>query len=965
MRQWTGYIGTSSLIVFGRVDVYSGWPTFIYAIYGTMVEVSASYTCTRMLVAAVPLLERRIRVGFWRRGWLSNRSNLPPTPLFHLHPPPSSNSTAAPSFLHLTLLFTPVSLSSQYLIMPSSRPVKPLPPGRTAPPPGAGTSAYLAKANVRPLQVSQAINIGRPPKRKILPVAVSSGSSKKCRLAAGVIQQAQPSCILSKLPIESPTTGARLHVRDAVDVIERYITAAALASRVDGATPGYRIAFSRLPSGAVTCTVTLPHRFPVSEAVSEGCPSEDDALQLAAFALCGKLFVAGLLDDDLFPREDVPAWKHTCPKTADRQYTQLDAPFWRNSGVYLKQQTELLLYPVVISAWPSDSSFPSIGLFTKAPSSDIAAMSTLVNGLPCPIKLTRCAPIAVTEAVIRKFHRVSWDICSIISSGSTSRPLDDTAYFLVPLKSGFVVPASEPLHLPCFDINEAVDWSCMKDFNRKELAANITANAVRAPGQLMRAVIVEDGNHGARYALPGTMRFSDLSHDTRRSLSRRSGPGIRLDSPVLRLTPLLQPGKPKYVMAFRSRYHPAVSISLFSVLRILPMVMDHYDHHLAIRYARVSLFDGLIGESGTQVSVTAPKEGVVRHGMDYERNEYHGDTRLKLSVSAHTVYDAYRRGVASSTNAPLEKARRTIVSNKSLLRGALRCGLPGLIATPQSSSSLAVTLSLSERRARRLADKSIADVVEALLEAANSSGGRYALLRVATRLGLPSCPDALQLQLPPLQLLLENLSNRETIWHLQERIGPITRYDLVSQVLPSGMTGWQMLLISRHWLRWLGDAVLDDLVVEFTVKHYKHLGPGQLTKLKGAMIAEKALAAMLVHSGLCQHFVCSSKAAKASMEAYAQAMNTAQKAEDERSGKRGRAPGDYWKWTDLEVPKELKVTKVILGALYISENFTMKAVKPFFGSVMAPFYMVYTTPESIFTEPFREPSVMLGDFWQK
>ncbi|EAU84711.2 hypothetical protein CC1G_00230 [Coprinopsis cinerea okayama7 len=237
--------------------------------------------------------------------------------------------------------------------------------------------------------------------------------------------------------------------------------------------------------------------------------------------------------------------------------------------------------------------------------------------------------------------------------------------------------------------------------------------------------------------------------------------------------------------------------------------------------------------------------------------------------------------------------------------------------------------------------KAIADVTEAIIGAAYVSGGRETALDVAKALSIPIpgintwsdlgmqvvipfTTDAIELRPGSIEAVEGIIGHRFQQPHL------------LAQILThTSVHGSKVLTYER--LEFIGDAILDFMVIRHIFDRERTLSPGGLTMLKGAMVANSTLATVCILSGIYKHLVFGSYQLSSAIEDYAEAINERADKEYALAEQENRMPGQFW--PDIEPPKALSdVIESIIGALYISDNFCPVGTEAFFDKVLRPFF---------------------------
>ncbi|KAH9482923.1 Dicer-like protein 1 [Psilocybe cubensis] len=255
-----------------------------------------------------------------------------------------------------------------------------------------------------------------------------------------------------------------------------------------------------------------------------------------------------------------------------------------------------------------------------------------------------------------------------------------------------------------------------------------------------------------------------------------------------------------------------------------------------------------------------------------------------------------------------------------------------------------------------LGDKAIADVAEAIIGAAYISGGREVALQATKALTIPLSnidrwSDFGRKVLTPPPNVIAKLPP-SSIAAIEQIIGhKFNRPHLLAQAMThSSIQGYESTSYER--LEFIGDAILDFMVIRHIFDRDQQLAPGALTMLKGAMVSNSALAAVCVWSGLQNHLLFESPILATSIQTYINELKDRQEKEYALAEQEGRNPGQYW--LDIEPPKALSdVVESIVGAIYISDNFSPVGAETLFDNVLKPFYDKHITLHTLSHHPTK------------
>ncbi|GAB1214312.1 Dicer-like protein 2 [Aspergillus terreus] len=241
--------------------------------------------------------------------------------------------------------------------------------------------------------------------------------------------------------------------------------------------------------------------------------------------------------------------------------------------------------------------------------------------------------------------------------------------------------------------------------------------------------------------------------------------------------------------------------------------------------------------SSTRHVITAISAPTAQSPTDYQRYEFFGDSVLKFTVSCqlYMQHPNWPEGY-------LSEGRDEIVQNNRLARAALDVGLDAFILTRRFTPRKWTAPLISEKAVevagkRPLSSKVLADVVESLIGAAYMDGGQAKAHTCIRRL-LPEieiCP----ITPPPVHESAPHVMNDS----LKQHLG----YTFVNEALlvealthPSCRSDASTQSYQR--LEFLGDAVLDMVVVHAMAHHAVECPQGEMTMIKHALTNANLLA---------------------------------------------------------------------------------------------------------------------------
>ncbi|KAL1739966.1 hypothetical protein HDZ31DRAFT_48445, partial [Schizophyllum fasciatum] len=422
-----------------------------------------------------------------------------------------------------------------------------------------------------------------------------------------------------------------------------------------------------------------------------------------------------------------------------------------------------------------------------------------------------------------------------------------------------------------------------------------------------------------------------------------------------------------------------------SVLRtalLLPSILTRIDEMLLVKELNAVHFNHIIAEDLLHAALTTPSAGFDR---DYERLELYGDAFLKYLASLHLFVMSNQ----NDSEGKLHAARRPLIKNQKLMECALALGLPSFVigkpfvikywapanfrvvasggsaekgkekepdAETQAPAKQPTGANQGEstggkkrnKRKKRadaadghiqqiLSDKALADVVEAILGAAHLSAGRDGALQVAKALGLPVAKNAdiwddfkTQVSLPVSSSVLGML-RQGTVQSVESLIGQkLKKPEFLVLALMHANASSPIGNYER--LEFLGDAILDFIVVEHIYRKYSQQPPSVLTLLKSAMVGNSPLAAICVETGLHRHLHQRSQNIQNNIATYITALEEAKKKEYEAANDDLRDRGQYW-FNPLS-----DIVESVMGAIYVSDDLEWMGVQQLFDHILQPFY---------------------------
>ncbi|TQB67979.1 Dicer-like protein 2 [Monascus purpureus] len=301
---------------------------------------------------------------------------------------------------------------------------------------------------------------------------------------------------------------------------------------------------------------------------------------------------------------------------------------------------------------------------------------------------------------------------------------------------------------------------------------------------------------------------------------------------------------------YRTFREDECTVDKFPVIQALfglfiPLILHAVEKLLVATRLRDTILKD-VGFQNVNHIVTAISLPAVAQMANYERYEFLGDCILKFVVSYRLFvqYPRWHEGY-------LSQSRDATVNNQRLARAALKTGLDAFIITEVLRPRKWSAPLISEKTrctpgTRNIHRKALADVVEALIGAAYIEGG-LRMARICIHTFLPeisvSPPDIASIP------RFQNCVYFDT--RLQQEIGyKFKDESFLAEALTHPSCDFDVKTQSYQRLEFLGDAVLDMLIVSTITKHSTmEMPPGAMTQLKAAFVNAQLLAFLCMEFG--------------------------------------------------------------------------------------------------------------------
>jgi endoribonuclease Dicer len=349
-------------------------------------------------------------------------------------------------------------------------------------------------------------------------------------------------------------------------------------------------------------------------------------------------------------------------------------------------------------------------------------------------------------------------------------------------------------------------------------------------------------------------------------------------------------------------------------------------------------------------------------GNNYERLEFLGDTFLKMAttVSIFTL-------IPDKAEFEYHVERMLLLCNRNLFNNALELRLEEHIRSMAFDRRSWYPEGLTLKRGKRkdltrqhvLADKTIADVCEALIGAAYltcqdrpPAGADFDLAIQAVTLfvkdknhPMRAYGDYYAAYTPPAwQTAPCNSTQTDMAARFAARMGyAFTHPRLLRSAFqhPTYPSVYEKLP-SYQRLEFLGDALLDMACVEFLFRRFPGADPQWLTEHKMAMVSNQFLGCLGVCLGFHRAMAYCSPAIQREMGEYVAEIEEALRAAREEALSEGKGEAEYRRdfWVRCSRPPKClpDVVEAYVGAVFVDSRYDFGEVRRFFAEHVRPFF---------------------------
>lgn len=414
---------------------------------------------------------------------------------------------------------------------------------------------------------------------------------------------------------------------------------------------------------------------------------------------------------------------------------------------------------------------------------------------------------------------------------------------------------------------------------------------------------------------------------------------------------------------------------------VLPVVMYRIDSVLIASEicssVDLAILPGLALEAVTKDSFNTEEHGEDQldfqpgMGKNYERLEFLGDTFLKMAttISVYTLYP-------HENEFEYHVKRMLMLNNRNLFSHAVKRNWPGYIRTrafdrrtwyPSDIKLRKGKVTKAKAKQHCLSHKSIADVCEALIGAAYLTSKSDDNMDMAVK-AVTTMVNSEDHTMTEFRDYFAKYKTPE--WHsyeptaaqrnMVECIAEITGYRfkrpplLRSAFKHSSYVYEEKIKRDYQQLEFLGDALIDMVVVDFLYTRFPEADPKWLTEHKMAMVSNQFLGFLCVKLGLSKRLMVATSPLHSRIREYtAEAKEAEERARARKKSQDNDAAATSDKdpsaeapsvtqdfWVEIQQPPKAlaDVVEALVGAMFVDSGYSFSVVRDFFAKFIQPYF---------------------------
>ncbi|KAI0508772.1 hypothetical protein F5B22DRAFT_383299 [Xylaria bambusicola] len=796
------------------------------------------------------------------------------------------------------------------------------------------------------------------------------------------------------------STGAILTYKMSIPLLAKFVSSLRQSAEALYDTADYIV---HNVGGEFQCEVLLPDASPIRSAIGCRASSKQVAKCSAAFEMCLKLKKQKHLDDNLqsvFSKR-LPAMRNA--RLAISSKKRAEYPMKRKPGLWVVLGFPEKLFVMVIKlSSPQAIGRPSrpLALLTREPLMRIAEFPVYfanqqVSGVECFLLsgAMECAPRDIDG-----LNKFTLRIFKDVFSKEYAPEAEKMPYFFAPLvhshHSKDLVQSGDP--------RDIIDWECIRTIQDGP-------DHIEWEGQsdnVLENKFVTDPFDGSRKfyticrrpdikptdpqlpGLPRTKRqgtpdndiWSSIVQSIWRKSRGRLAPKDNLSVIEAEFIPLrrnlldksdsIGEADRRCFLVFQTLHISTIPIDIVAMTYTLPAVIYRLESYLIVleccRSMSLGIQPDLALEAMTKDSDNTEERREdqvnIQRGMgrNYERLEFLGDSFLKMSTTI-----ALFSQMQDCDEFEYHVDRMVLICNKNLFNNALELKLEESIRTRAFDRSTWYPEGLNLLKGRKysnllkkthiVADKSIADVCEALIGAAymatreqrNFDMAIQAVTKFVNHRNhtMRTYGDYYAAyKIPEWQSSEPRAVHYDLASEIEKKMGYKFRYPrLLRSAFTHPSYGFIYEGIPNYQrLEFLGDALLDMVCVDHLYQKFPGADPQWMTEHKMAMVSNQFQGCLCVSLKLHKHMVSMSTALHKEIADYVTNITDARtQAEDEAEASGlGRAAYARNYWTSVKRPPKCvsDIVESYIGAVFVDSEYDYGEVQRFFDAHILPYF---------------------------
>ena len=335
-------------------------------------------------------------------------------------------------------------------------------------------------------------------------------------------------------------------------------------------------------------------------------------------------------------------------------------------------------------------------------------------------------------------------------------------------------------------------------------------------------------------------------------------------------------------------------------------------------------------------------------GQNYERLEFLGDTFLKMATTI-----ALYTTIPDRTEYEYHVHRMCLINNKNLFNHMVDRHLEESIRTKAfSRRAWYPNMKLVKGKALKvdvqhaLSDKTIADVAEALIGAAYLSSGKEGDVDMAVTAVTKMVNDDRHeftkfedyfkaYEMPRWRSIRPTAAQKNVVTQMEKILG----YRFNSPVLLRSAFKHPSYpyesVPNYECLEFLGDGLLDMVIVDYLFRNFPHADPQWFTEHKMAMASNHFLGYLCIKLGLQKYLLLTSSAHLSQISTY---ISDVESIEEEARIDGGELPADFWRQTPEGAKALADIVEALVGALFVDSSYSFEVVRNFFNKFFQPYF---------------------------